>query len=71
MSEKIEYKCLKCGNKKYKVEQRALTGTGASRFMNIQRHLYYMVICDKCGYVEMYEKERAGKAAQLLDFFTS
>lgn len=71
MPDKKEFKYIKCGSQKHKVEQRALTGTGASRFMNIQRHHYYFIICEECGFVEMYEKERASKAARLLDFFTN
>jgi predicted nucleic-acid-binding Zn-ribbon protein len=69
--DKVKYKCMKCGSERYKVEERALTGTGASRFMNIQRHLYYLVICEQCGFVEMYKKGQASKAAQILDLFTS
>ena len=71
MTDDKEFSCLKCGHKKNKVEKHAFTGTGASRFTNVQRHKYYAVICEKCGFVEMYEMGRAGKAAQLLDFFTS
>ncbi len=32
--DKIKFKCMKCGSERYKVEERALTGTGASRFMS-------------------------------------
>ncbi|MFC1754096.1 zinc ribbon domain-containing protein [Thermoproteota archaeon] len=71
MPDKKEFKCLKCGSQKHKVEQRVLTRTGVSRFMNIQRHLYYLIIREECGFVEMYEKERASKAGQLLDFFSN
>jgi len=65
-----KYKCMKCGSTNYKLEERAFAGTGASRFMNIQRHLYYFVICEQCGFTEIYEKGRASKAAQILDMFT-
>tara|TARA_B100001971_G_C18165071_1_gene523689 strand:+ start:276 stop:491 length:216 start_codon:yes stop_codon:yes gene_type:complete len=71
MSDDKEFSCVKCGHKKHKVEKHALTGTGASRLMNVQRHKYGFVICEKCGYAEVYELERASKAAQLLDFFTN
>jgi len=64
-------KCSKCGHDKFKKEQRAMAGTGASRFMNVQRHHYWFVICEKCGFTEMYEKSRASKAGQILDLFTS
>ena len=63
-------KCVKCGNNKFKKEQRAMAGTGASRFMNIQRHHYWFLICDKCGYTEIYEKERASKGGQVLDLLS-
>ncbi len=69
--DKKDYSCLKCGNKKHKVEKHALTGTGATRFTSVRRHKYYNVICEKCGFVEIYEMGRASKAAQLLDFSTN
>ncbi len=71
MTDDKKFSCLKCGHKKNKIQKHALSGTGISRFLNIQRHKYYAVICEKCGFVEMYEMGRAGKAAQLLDFFTN
>ena len=71
MTNNKEFSCLKCGHKKNKIEKHVLTGVGISRFLNIQRHKYYVVICEKCGFAEMYEMGRASKAAQLLDFFTN
>ena len=46
--------CEKCGSLGGHVERLAMSGTGISRFFEIQPYRYAYVSCHKCGYTEIY-----------------
>ena len=46
--------CEKCGSRGGHVERLAMSGTGISRFFEIQPYRYAYVSCHKCGYTEIY-----------------
>lgn len=54
------------------VERIAVTGTGFSRFVDVQHHLYAYVSCATCGYTEIFSlkvlegKEDPGKFLDTL-----
>jgi predicted nucleic-acid-binding Zn-ribbon protein len=49
-----EFHCPKCNHTGAHVERLAMSGTGFSRFMDIQRHVYVFASCLACGYTEAY-----------------
>ena len=46
--------CAKCGSQGGHAEALAMTGTGISRWLEIQHHRYAFVSCQNCGYTEVY-----------------
>ena len=49
-----EFSCARCGNKGAHVERLAMTGTGLSAWLEIQKYRYAFVSCTNCGYTEVY-----------------
>lgn len=49
-----EFTCPKCNHTGAHVERLAMSGTGISRFMDIQHHEYVFASCLACGYTEIY-----------------
>ena len=46
--------CAKCHNSDGHVERLSMSGTGASRFFDIQPYRYAFISCNNCGYTEIY-----------------
>lgn len=65
------YSCTKCQNNGYKTGAIRTTGSGISRFLNLQNQKYNTVSCDKCGYTEIYRAGGGGAAGNILDLFTN
>ena len=49
-----KFACPRCKNRGAHVERLAMSGTGFSRFFDIQRFRYAFVSCNTCGYTEIY-----------------
>lgn len=49
-----QFKCPKCNSVGGHVERLAMSGTGISRFMEIQAYTYAFVSCLNCGFTEIY-----------------
>gem|GEM_PF-2859657 len=47
-----EYSCDKCGVKTYKSGELRTTGSGVSRFFNLQNQKYRTIACTECGFTE-------------------
>lgn len=62
------YQCAKCGNKKASVDQISMTGTGFSRFFNVQNRIFTAVSCDNCGFTDFYKGKKSSVAKNILDF---
>lgn len=65
------FRCPKCRNQGGQVKRIAATGTGLSRWFNVQLNHFITVSCSRCGFTEMYNPEilegkRSG-AANVLD----
>ncbi|MDP7469839.1 MAG: zinc ribbon domain-containing protein, partial [Dehalococcoidia bacterium] len=45
---------MKCKGTKYRAGELRTTGSGISRFFNIQNQKYATVACAACGYTELY-----------------
>lgn len=64
------FECAKCHSHESETGQLRTTGSGLSRFFNIQNQKYTTVSCTKCGYTELYKLDGSG-VGNLVDFFTN
>jgi hypothetical protein len=65
------FQCIKCGNKKAEVDNIRTTGSGFTRFFNIQNRKFVAVSCTKCGFTELYHAGKTSGASNVLDFITT
>ena len=49
-----EFVCTHCGGQGADVENLAMSGTGISRFLEVQPYRYAFVSCTNCGFTEVY-----------------
>ena len=49
-----KFVCSHCGHQRGHVERLAMSGTGISRFLEIQAHRYAFVSCTNCGFTEVF-----------------
>ena len=63
-----EFSCARCGHKGAHVERLAMTGTGVSALLEIQRYRYAFVSCTQCGYTEAYNLRMLEGKDDLRDF---
>ncbi|WP_423127939.1 zinc ribbon domain-containing protein [Gaoshiqia sp. Z1-71] len=68
---KQSYQCPKCGSRKAELDQIRTTGSGFTRYFNIQNRRFTAVSCTKCGYTELYKSSPSGKMSDVLDFLTN
>ncbi|OIB58383.1 zinc ribbon domain-containing protein [Natrialba sp. SSL1] len=61
-----QHGCLKCGHTETEVDDISTTGTGFSKFFDIQNRRFRVVSCTNCGYAELY---KGGKTNDLTDLF--
>ncbi len=71
MIDKRDYTCVKCGGSKYETRTIRTTGSGFSRFFDIQRYRWAAITCTRCAYTELYSLAAGKSAVDVLDFFTS
>ena len=67
---KVAYSCAKCNGIEYRAGQLRTTGSGLTRFLNIQNQKYSTVSCTSCGYTELYRMDGSG-LSNILDMFTN
>lgn len=65
------YTCPKCGNRKAETDKIRTTGSGFSRYFNIQNRKFIAVSCTHCGFTELYRAGKTGGGSNLLDFLTN
>jgi len=49
-----QFVCSHCGSHGAQVENVAMSGTGFSRFLEIQPYRYAFVSCNNCGFTEVF-----------------
>jgi len=64
------YSCTKCSGTEYKVGVIRTTGSGITRFLNIQNQKYNTVSCTECGYTELYRLD-GGRLGNIIDLVTN
>jgi len=67
----MAWKCPKCGSNEHKTKELAFTGTGLSRIFDLQMHEFVAIICQRCGYTELYSKDVVGGKDKISDFLDS
>ncbi len=66
------FKCQKCGNLQAETGEIRTTGSGMSRYFNLQNQKFGFVACTECGYCEFYrnnEKDKGWKT--VLDVLSN
>lgn len=48
--------CSKCQGEGAKVKRIAVTGSGLSRFVNLQHNQFVAVSCKRCGYTDLFDQ---------------
>ena len=67
---KKTYSCAKCGGTEYTTGQLRTTGSGLTRFLNVQNQRYATVSCTACGYTDLYRSGGKG-FGNIVDFFAN
>ena len=65
-----QFTCARCGHGEYKTGELRTTGSGLSRFFNIQNQKYATVSCKECGFTDLYRLDGRG-IGNVIDFFTN
>ena len=65
------FSCAKCTGTQFKTGQLRTTGSGLSRFLNLQNQKFSALSCSTCGYTEIYRLDGGGVAGNILDIFTN
>ena len=65
-----KYSCNKCENTEYKSGQIRTTGSGISRFLNLQNQKFETVSCTECGYTELFRSDGSG-VGNIFDILTN
>ena len=68
--QKKYFSCDKCQGTSYKTGAIRTTGSGISRFLNLQNQKYNTISCQKCGYTEMYRADGGGMGGNILDLLS-
>ena len=66
----MNYRCPKCSNTNYEVDQMQSTGGTFTKLFNIQNKKFTSVTCKKCTYTEFY-KASTSRLTNIFDFFTN
>ena len=67
---KKSYFCNKCQGTEYRAGEIRTTGSGITRFLNIQNQKYGTISCAICGYTELYRLDGGG-IGNILQLFTN
>jgi predicted nucleic-acid-binding Zn-ribbon protein len=69
--EKQNYECKNCKQSEYLTGEIRTTGSGISRFLNLQNNKFVTVSCKNCGYTDLYKTDSGSKWGNVLDIFTN
>lgn len=64
------FTCGKCKSGQFKTGAIRTTGSGLSRFLNLQNQKYSTVSCKNCGFTELYRTDGGGGLGNVLDFLS-
>jgi len=66
----INYKCPKCSNRTYQVDEMRATGGTWSKIFDVQNKKFTSVTCERCTYTEFY-KAKTSALSNIFDLFTN
>ncbi len=64
-----KFSCVKCEKTDYKTGEIRTTGSGLSRFFNLQNQKFTAMSCTECGYTELYRTDGGG-VGNILDLLS-
>lgn len=67
----MKFTCPKCGNKNADIDQIRTTGSGFTRYFNLQNRKFTSISCTRCGFTELYKSGITGGASNIIDFLTN
>jgi len=65
-----QFECVKCSGTEYEAGEIRTTGSGISRFLNVQNQKFATASWGGCGYKELYRMGRRG-VCNIFDILTS
>lgn len=65
-TERQESGCPKCGNRETEVDEIATSGTGLSKYFDVQNRSFTVISCTSCGYSELYKGQSSGNAIDIF-----
>lgn len=68
---KRKYACDKCAGSRFETGEIRTTGSGFSRFLNLQYKKFATVSCTDCGYTEIYRLDAGGKIGNIFDILSN
>ncbi|MDP6064972.1 MAG: zinc ribbon domain-containing protein [SAR202 cluster bacterium] len=68
---KQQYSCTKCETTEFETSEIRTTGSGLSRFLNLQNQKFATVSCANCGYTDVYKMNAGGKIGNIFDILTN
>ena len=66
-SNQHEYSCEKCNSTNFEEGKISTTGSGLSKFFNMQNNRFVTISCTKCGYTELFKGEKSGILSNIFD----
>ena len=69
--DQLKYICIKCENKTYEEGKISTTGSGLTKFLNMQSKNFNTISCTECGYTEIFKGKKSGVVSSIFDIFTN
>jgi len=63
-----KFKCPKCGNQQYEMDEFQATGGTFTKLFNIQSKRFTTISCTRCYFTEIY-KTKSSQFGNVVDFF--
>ena len=61
------YSCEKCDSTNFEEGKISTTGSGLSKFFNMQNNRFVTISCTKCGYTELFKGDKSGVLSNIFD----
>jgi predicted nucleic-acid-binding Zn-ribbon protein len=61
-----EHGCPKCGHEETEVDEISTTGSGLSKYFDVQNRSFTVISCTSCGYSELYKGQSSGNAVDIF-----
>ncbi len=70
-TETRSFSCVKCHGTEHTTGEIRTTGSGISRYLNLQNQKFGVISCASCGYSEMYRLDGKGGLGTFFDILTN